>query len=223
MATGFQSITLTVLLFALAALPLAAEPDAPARRIGVIFEGGFEKAEVTTPIRGARHTQLVACYEWDFGVRSFTQEIWESRALDWDTLLPAARAVADRIVERVEPELVRDARGVILYAILADEDPFLSSVLLSPKLLESFRDTLGDRIHVVLVDRHRLYLFPATGGHLADYGPALVEEFRRARMPVSLEVFLLDEQGYEVIGELERSASGGTVAPPLPITPPDLP
>ncbi len=223
MATGFQSITLTVLLFALAPLPLPAEPDAPARRIGVIFEGGFEKAEITTPIRGARHTQLVACYEWDFGVRSFTRELWESRALDWDTLLPAARAVADRIVARIEPELVRDARGVILYAILADEDPFLSSVLLSPKLLESFRETLGDRIHIVLVDRHRLYLFPATGGRLIDYGPALVEEFRRARMPVSLEVFLLDEQGYQVIGELERSASEGTETPPLPIAPRDLP
>ena len=219
MATGFQSITLTFWLFvtALLVLPLAAaEPDAPARRIGVIFEGSFEKAEIATSIEGARRTQLVACYEWDFGVRAFTEAPWQARGLDWENLLPAARAVADRSAERVEPELVRDPRGVILYAILADEDPFLSSVILSPKLLESFRETLGDRIHVVLVDRHRLYLFPATGGHLADYGPALVEEFRRAKMPVSLEIFLLDENGYEVIGELERSPSGGTAPLPQP-------
>src|SRR5690606_27032057 len=104
--------------------------------------------------------------------------------------------------------------GVILYVVLADEDPFLSSVLLSPKLLESFRETLGERLHIVLVDRHRLYLFPATGGRLSDYGPALVEEFRRTKLPVSLEVFLLDKNGYRVIGELERSPSGE--AGPLP-------
>ena len=217
MATGFQSITLKALLFvtALVSLP-AAEPDAPARRLGVIFEGSFEKAEIVTPIEGARLTQLVASYEWDFGVRAFTAATWQERAFDWEKLLPAARAVADALVTRVKPELVRDHRGIILYAILADRDPFLSSVLLSPKLIESFRETLGDRLHVVLLDRHRLYLFPATGGRLADYGPALVEEFRRTKMPISLEIFLLDENGYEVIGELDRSPPEAPAPLPLP-------
>jgi hypothetical protein len=211
MATGFQSIALKALLCIAAAAPRLAgdEADAPARRIGVIFEGAFEKAEITTPIDGARRTQLVAFYEWDFGVRPFTTATWQERSLDWDTLFPVARAVADRIVERLEPELVRDARGVILYAIVTDKDPFLTSVLISPNLLGKFRDTLGDRVHVVPLDRNRLYFFPATGGRLADYGPALVDEFRRAKLPVSLEIFLLDENGYEVIGELERSAPGG--------------
>ncbi len=219
MATGFQSITLKTLFFvtALVALPLKGdEPDAPARRLGVIFEGSFEKAEITTPIEGARKTQLTAYYEWDFGVRPFTAATWRERALDWGKLLPAALAVADKLVDRLEPELVRDSRGIILYAILKGKDPFLTSVMLSPKLLEKFRETLGDRLHVVLVDRHRLYLFPATGGRLADYGPALVTEFRRAKLPVSLEIFLLDEDGFEVIGEVERSAPVETAPLPAP-------
>jgi len=219
MATGFQSITLKTLFFvtALVALPLKGdEPDAPARRLGVIFEGSFEKAEITTPIEGARKTQLTAYYEWDFGVRPFTAATWRERALDWEKLLPAALAGADKLVDRLEPELVRDSRGIILYAILKDKDPFLTSVMLSPKLLEKFRETLGDRLHVVLVDRHRLYLFPATGGRLADYGPALVTEFRRAKLPVSLEIFLLDEDGFEVIGEVERSAPVETAPLPAP-------
>jgi len=219
MATGFQSITLKALLFLAVAVapPLAGEEaDAPARRIGVIFEGAFEKAEITTPVEGARRTQLVAYYEWDFGVRPFTTATWQERALDWENLLPAARAVADKIAERIEPELVRDARGVILYAVVADKDPFLTCVLISPKLIEKFRDTLGDRIHVVPLDRNRLYFFPATGGRLAEYGPALVDEFRRAKLPVSLEIFLLDENGYEVIGELERSAPVGAEELPVP-------
>jgi hypothetical protein len=219
MATGFQSIALKALLFvctAVAPLLAAEETDAPARRIGVIFEGAFETAEITTPIEGARRTQLVAFYEWDFGVRPFTTATWQERSLNWDTLFPAARAVADRIVERLEPELVRDARGVILYAVVKDEDPFLTSVLISPKLLEKFRDTLGDRVHVIPLERNRLYFFPATGGRLAEYGPALVDEFRRAKLPVSLEIFLLDENGYEVIGELERSSPDEAAGLPVP-------
>jgi hypothetical protein len=219
MATGFQSITFKTLLFVAAAVTLSLkgdEPDAPARRIGVIFEGSFEKAEINTPIEGARKTQLTAYYEWDFGVRPFTAATWQERALDWEKLLPAARAVADKLIERLEPEMVRDSRGIILYAIMKDKDPFLTSIMLSPKLLEKFRETLGDRLQVVLVDRRRIYLFPATGGKLADYGPALVEEFRRTTLPVSLEIFLLDENGYEVIGELERSTPAEATPPPVP-------
>ena len=39
---------------------------------------------------------------------------------------------------------------------------------------------------------------------IAEYGPALVDEYRKARLPVSLEVFLVDDYGFRVIGELER-------------------
>jgi hypothetical protein len=58
-----------------------------------------------------------------------------------------------------------------------------------------------------------LYLFPATGGKLAEYGPSLVEEFRSTRFPVSLEVFLLDEAGFRVVGELERENSAAQEFP----------
>ena len=211
MATGFQLIPLRAALFLTigAAMPILGRgDDAPARRIGVIFEGSFEKADITTPITGARKTQLIAFYEWDFGVRTFTETNWKERGLDWDRLFVSARTAADAILGEIKPELVKDSRGVILYAVIANKDPFLTSILLSPKLIDRFRETLGDRIHAVLIDRNRFYLFPATGGQLADYGPALVEEFSSTPLPVSLEIFLLDDAGYRVIGELER-----TVAP----------
>lgn len=210
MATGFQLIHLKAVLFIVIATAASVSArgqnnEPPARRIGIIFEGSFERAEIAAPITGARKTQLVAFYEWDFGVRQFTEATWKERGLDWDRLLATARTGADKILGKIEPELVRDPRGVILYAVIADKDPFLTSILLSPKLLERFRDALGDRIQIVLIDRHRIYLFPATGGQFADYGSALVNEFRRTRFPVSLEVLLLDEDGYRVIGELDRA------------------
>jgi hypothetical protein len=218
MATGFQIRFLNLILFSLGwfvtSLPAQeGEKEAPVRRTGVIFQGSFEGADITLPIENARKTGLAACYEWDFGVRQFTDATWKERGLTEETLLTLSQKVADTIAGRIEAEYVRDARGVILYATISDKDPFLTSVLLSPKLLERFRETLGDRIHIILLDRQMLYLFPATGGKLAEYGPSLVEEFRSTRFPVSLEVFLLDEAGFRVVGELERENSAAQEFP----------
>lgn len=216
MANGIPSL---LLLCALALAPsrgLAEQPapDAPARRVGVIFGGAFERFDVVGPLEGAKKTKMAAHYEWDFGVRPFTEATWKERGMEWDRFFAIAGTVADEIAARIEPKLVRDHRGVVLYAIVADEDPFLTGAILSPKLGERFRETLGDRIHAVLLERNRIYLFPATGGALAEFGPSLVEQYRRARFPVSLEIFLLDREGPRVVGELSRE--GGSAAPPEP-------
>lgn len=202
MATGFRKAPLFLLLL-LAATHVRGE-EAPARRMGIIFGGTFENFEVTGQIEGSKKTRMAAHYEWDYGVRAFTRATWDERGLTWEPFYQTARQVADGIAERLKPKLVRDHRGVVLYAIIADEDPFLTSALLSPKLHERFKETLGDRIQVLLLERNRIYLFPATGGTLEEFGPALVEEYRRASYPVSLEIFLLDRDGFRVVGELER-------------------
>jgi hypothetical protein len=219
MANGIPAL---VLLASLSLAPPAAlvgqetaAPEAAARRVGVIFGGAFESFDIVGPLDGAKRTKMAAHYEWDFGVRPFSEEVWKQRGMDWARFFAAAKALADEIAARVKPKLVRDHRGVVLYAVVADEDPFLTGAVLSPKLRERFRETLGDRIHAVLLERNRLYLFPATGGALADFGPSLVEEYRRARFPVSLEILLLDHDGIRVVGELARDAA----APRLPNLP----
>lgn len=195
--------------------PSAKPQEIPAHRIGILFGGTFESFDITGPIEGAKTTKMAAHYEWDFGVRPFTKKTWEERGLAWDRFFPVARQVADAVAGKLEPKLVRDHRGIVLYAILTDEDPFLTSVILSPKLHERFKETLGDRIQVLLLERNRVYLFPATGGRLAEFGPALVEEFGRSRFPVSLEIFLLDREGFRVVGELERPRTGPDPLEPL--------
>lgn len=211
MANGIPTLRLLALI--LTASPLLAQEaaekeEAPARRIGIIFGGAFEAFDITGPIEGAKTTRMAAHYEWDFGVRAFTQKTWEERGLDWERFFPLALQVANTVATKFEPKFVRDHRGIVLYAILAEEDPFLTSAILSPKLHERLKESLGDRIHVLLLERNRIYLFPATGGTLAEFGPALVEEYRRASFPVSLEIFLLDREGFRVVGELERPGTG---------------
>lgn len=211
MANGIP--TSSLLALALIVSPLFAQEtdkpaEAPARRVGIIFGGAFEALDITGPIEGAKSTKMAAQYEWSFGVRPFTKKTWEERGLQWETFFPIAREVADAVATKLEPRLVRDHRGIVLYAIIADEDPFLTSAILSPKLHERFKESLGDRILVVLLERNRIYLFPATGGTLEEFGPSLVEQYRQAQFPVSLEIFLLDRDGFRVVGELERPSAG---------------
>ena len=211
MANGIP--TSRLLALALIASPIFAQEtdkpaEAPARRVGIIFGGAFEALDITGPIEGAKSTKMAAQYEWSFGVRPFTKKTWEERGLQWETFFPIAREVADAVATKLEPRLVRDHRGIVLYAIIADEDPFLTSAILSPKLHERFKESLGDRIHVLLLERNRIYLFPATGGTLEEFGPSLVEQYRQAQFPVSLEIFLLDRDGFRVVGELERPSAG---------------
>lgn len=212
MANGFQyqsikfraSAAAAALTIALLAGLSPAFADEPAKRMGIIIGGAFEGAEVTQTPSGAQKTLLIASYEWDYGVRPFTEKIWSERNLDWAKFLPAAEKVADAILEEVEPEFARDSRGIIEYVILHSDDPFLSSVLISPKLTEKFSESLGERIQAVVVDRQMIYLFPATGGKLQEFGKSLVDAFKQSKLPVSLEVFLIDDSGARVVGELNQ-------------------
>lgn len=201
MATGFRNVFFILFLSVSTSAP---GDESAAKRMGVIFGGSFESFEITGDIQGSKKTRMAAHYEWDYGVRAFTKQTWAERGLDWESFQPVARQVAEAVVEKLKPKLVRDHRGIVLYAIVADADPFLTSAMLSPKLHERFKETLGDRIQVLLLERNRIYLFPATGGTLEEFGPSLVEEYRRASYPVSLEIFLLDQDGFRVVGELQR-------------------
>jgi len=178
--------------------------DAAARKVGFLLEGSFEDHEIARMAEGATKTVVVPFYEWDYGIRAFSEAEWKKRGLTWEKVDEWTRASTKEIIEEVKADVIRDERGIVEYVILADKNPFLTGLILSPVIHETYRDLLGDRIHAIPIDRNRIYLFPATGGSLKEYGPALADEFRRAPLPVTLEIFLLDDSGYRVVGELRR-------------------
>ena len=173
-------------------------------RAGLMVMSKASSPKVFSPIKGAKTTVLAAAYEWEYGVRVFSKEEWIKRGYDWNEFLANAARTADRLVGEIEPVYRRDARGVIDYAVVTHEDPFLSSIILSPKLLKRFEDKLGKRLRLVVLDRNTIYVFPADGGRIEGFADALIDLYYQTRHPVSLEMFLIDESGYRIFGTLER-------------------
>lgn len=192
-----------IFLFLLASALGRADAEERDRTYGLLFEGFFEKADIVSKIEGARKTQLAAAYTWKYGVRLFTDESWQEIGLEWENFAIRAGVKADRLASEIEPGFVRDHRGVIQYAVVSDEDPFLSSAITSPKFVDPFIDTLGEKLHVIVLDRHVLYVFPAAGSSLADFGPSLVRLFKNTPLPVSLEIFEVTKNSCRVVGEIE--------------------
>ncbi len=173
-------------------------------QVGLLFEGHFENPEITSDVQGAQKTKLSAAYTWTYGVRLFTLKSWKEKGISWEDFAARAGALADDIASKLKPTYERDHRGVIEYAIVGGGNPFMSSAVTSPEFLKLFSQTLGERLHVIIVDRFLIYVFPANGGKLKDFGPSLVGVFQQTPMPVSLEIFEIDRTGYRVIGEIER-------------------
>ncbi len=206
MATShFFSICAAVVLAMLGMTVSIASADEHDRQIGLLFEGAFEKADIETKVEGAKKTKLAAAYTWRYGVRLFTDQSWQESGMQWEAFAARAGATADELAKSIEPKYIRDHRGVIAYAIVAGESPFHTSAITSPHFVGQFGETLGDRLHVVVIDRQVLYVFPASGGNLTDFGPALVGIYEKTPLPVSLEVFEVTASGYRVIGEIERA------------------
>ena len=172
-------------------------------RVGLVVDAKVAGAKVYTSIPGAKATVLAAASESKYGVKSFSDDEWREKAYDLKTFYAAAEATADAVVDAMEPEFQRDSREVIEYALIKSEDGFLSSALTSKRFLPRFEREFGDDLRVVVVDRYILYVFPAIGGKLEAYGPALGEIYRTTPFPGSLEVFQVNEKGYRVVGTLD--------------------
>lgn len=173
-------------------------------RTGIIFETMTIDPEVFTRVQGAKKTVMVAVHEWDYGVKLFTAKQWRETGYDNAEFRSNAEAVADAVMEKVKPELLRDSHGVVLYAVIKGEDPFLSSILLSSKFLPKFAKTLGESLLVVILDRQVIYVFPELGGRLDEFGAALAGQYQETKQPVSLEILKVNKKGIQVIGNIER-------------------
>ncbi len=190
---------LAALLLAVS-LPLPAGESADERSWRVWLEPRSTHAGVTLPIAGAERTELCAGFMHEEGPRAMSRTELAAMGIDMARFAARARENATADLAGLKPRYTRNARRVIEYAELHSERPVVAGAVLAPKFLALFRETLGEKVLVVVPNRFTAYVFPALAGSHADYAPMVLAALGATAWPVSVEVFEISSAGARCVG-----------------------
>lgn len=191
-----------VLLMLVAAEGWGADPN-PAWR--VLIEPKFMKPPVTYEIPKSQRAALVpALLDKDGEPVYLSAKEFKNLGVDWKTFLAAAGDNATAELKKLTPEYTRNRKKVIEYATLSSESDLTASTVLSPEFLKMFKDTLGDKVIVVIPNRYTVYVFPVLASNYQDFTLMVSEAYRATAHPVSMEAYELSDKGLTTIGLYEQ-------------------
>ncbi len=170
----------------------------------VWMEPKFMRAPVVAQIPGAQKTVWVAGERREGADVLFAKEPFSALKTSWEAFFAKACANADWELSQIVPHYERDAKKVIQYAALTSKQPVVASAVLGTKFLERFKETMGDKILVVVPNRHTAYVFPALASNYQQYTAMVLRDYRASAYPVSVEVFEVSVQGWRAIGTYEE-------------------
>jgi len=183
-------------LFCLALLGNAAAEE-PWR---VILEPKSMHREITWEIPGAERTVLAPVVVDGDEYLFPSRQIWDRFHVDPAEIQRRGALVSTADLATLKPRYERNSKQVIEYAELASDRPIVASAVLAPKFLDLFRDTLGDKVLLVVPNRFHAYVFPALASNYQDYYPMVNEAFHDTAWPISVEVFEVGPEGFRAIG-----------------------
>ncbi len=157
-------------------------------------------APVTLPMAGAERTVLCAGFLEDAGPRAMTRAELTGMGIELERFAARARQNAAADLAGLKPRYERNRKRVIEYAELRSAQPVVASAVLAPKFLALWKDTLGEKVLVVVPNRFTAYVFPALAGHHADYAPMVFEALQATAWPIGLEVFEFSAEGMRCVG-----------------------
>jgi hypothetical protein len=169
----------------------------------ILIEPKFMKAPVTAPIPGAKKSELVAAEVSNGEVVYLSREKFGALGVDWKTFAAGTQPAADKELAALEIDYVRDRRKVIAYAEVRSPRGLVASAVQAPKFLELFKETLGEKVLLVIPHRGTAFVFPALASAYREYAPLVLKAYRATAFPVSTEVFELSTDGLRAIGMFE--------------------
>ena len=193
-------------IFALLALtPDARAEDAvPVNALRVWLEPKFQHSPVATPVTGAKATWIAAGTLRADELAGLSASAFAALGISWEQFFARARENGAADLAGLKPRYERDAKKVIVYAALESEKPVVASAVLAPKFLAMFKDTLGDKLLVVVPNRFTAFVFPRLASHYAEYAPMVFRAYRATAWPVSVEVFEVSADGWRGFGAYEE-------------------
>ena len=169
-----------------------------------MLEPTFMHREVTWPIPGAERT-VIAPVVVDGAEYLFpSRKIWDQFHVDRAEIQRRGEIAAAADLATLTPHYERNRKQVIEYAELRSNRPIVASAVLAPKFLDIFRDTLGEKVLVVVPNRFVAYVFPALASNYADYYPMVYEAYHATAWPISVELFQVSASGWQAVGVYQR-------------------
>ena len=166
----------------------------------VWLEAKSAHAPVVLPIAGADRTVLCAGFMEDEGPRAMTREELAGMGIEMEKFAARARENATAELAGLKPRYVRNGKRVIEYAELRSAKPVVADAVLAPKFLAMFKDTLGEKVLVVVPNRFTAFVFPALASNYEDYAPLVLAALGATAWPVSVEVFEISSAGVRCVG-----------------------
>jgi hypothetical protein len=166
----------------------------------VILEPKSMHRQVAWEIRGAQRTELAPVVVDGEDYLFPSRKIWEQFHVDRAEIQRRADLVSAADLASLQPRYERNNKQVIQYAELISTRPIVASAVLAPKFLDLFRDTLGDKVILVVPSRFTAYVFPALASDYQDYYPMVFEAYRATAWPISVEVFEVSKEGWQTLG-----------------------
>jgi len=122
---------------------------------------------------------------------------------DWDRLIRDAQERASLQLVTLDPEMIRDAHGVIQMAVVTSKTPATASFILSPEFLDHFSAIFGPEILISLPTQNKICIFPRLANHLAEMSGAIRDEYLLSSIPASTEIFELSSKGIRAVGSID--------------------
>ncbi|MEP6671395.1 MAG: hypothetical protein ABJF10_19690 [Chthoniobacter sp.] len=166
----------------------------------VILEPKSMHREIAWEIPGAQRTVLAPVVVDGVDYLFPSRAIWDRFQVDRAEIERRAALASAADLATLKPRYERNNKQVIQYAELTSDRPIVASAVLAPKFLEMFRDTLGDKVLLVVPSRFTAYVFPALASNYQDYYPMVNEAIHATAWPISIEVFEVSLEGLRTVG-----------------------
>jgi len=193
---------LAVALFLVIAA-LAATATAQETQLALLPEPAFMRPDYAFPIAGTKATILTLALVKGDDAHELKKADAERLKLDIDSARRVAATNASAVLAALKPDYVRDAHGVIQFAVLDSDSPATASAVLAPDFLDKFADIFGPDILVTIPNRNRIYVYPALASKFQDTADFVLRDYETSGSPVSKEIFRVTKDGLRAAGSFD--------------------
>jgi hypothetical protein len=169
----------------------------------LLIGGSYEHPPIYRYLPGSKRTLL---YPATLGKETFSKPLNHSPGMgakSWDQLVKQSQEDSHLKLATLNPEMIRDSRGIIQMAVISTDDQTTATLVLLPSFLSHFSAVFGPELIVAIPARNKIYVFPKLANELPKMTDIMREDYLISPMPVSTELFELSKKGIRAIGTFD--------------------